>query len=576
MPIRKVTGKVVREGDKSPLRGTLVEVWDRDFVRDDLIGSGLTDDNGKFSISYDTADAGDTPDLSIKIFRLSPAGEKVVIEDDDGPRNVETDFHFGTLTVAGWEYDSKFRVPLVYSEGAGIAASPQNFELPQVAKIIKQGLRKAISREFAEGESSYKAQQKHFAPSEVLTAERESNGSLRSDSFFVNSVLNGFNPAKLSYNETDDTYHVRYNIDQYEVDNQHQSPSAELTLKKSGSGELQVTSIAFRIRDLNSNPASFSDWQIVSPSDGVKKWENAKEQFRIAEFIDGQVKGHLARGHLNTGQYAIALYRNLQKSPILRLLHPHLKSVSAINTFGKDIIFGDTGILVTSPLNEHSLVECMRDDLGGCDWSDWSPRGPVSSQHSYARIQKLYWDVLTEHVEKFVNDHIEKIRKDWKEIYYFSKDLVSHSVPFRSEAPPNGEQWVDLNEVSAARDASKPSISPITSKKTNPTSADIQRLIEACRYAIYHATMWHDWRNDNQRNYGGEVNYARLSLKPSMDESAFQLFIVNLLVDIKYGYIVRDEDGEIPHNLIYLLREAAPDFLNEQYDIRDLRSRINI
>jgi hypothetical protein len=576
MAIRKVSGKIVRECDESPLRGTLVEVWDRDFVRDDLVGSSLSDDKGNFEITYDTADAGDTPDLSIKVIRLSPAGEKVVIEYEDGPRNVEADYHFPPIKIAGWEYDSKIGVPLVYSDGAGITASPQNFELPQIAKIAKQGLRKTIARELAENKSTYKAQQKYFEPSEVLTTERNANGSLRSDEFFVDSVLNGFNPAKLSFNAAAETYHVRYNIDQYEVDDKHQSPSAELTLSKNEEGELEPRSIAYRVRKVNSNPATFGAWTTTSPSDGTTKWEKAKEYFRIAEFIDGQVKGHLARGHLNTGQYAIALYRNLQKSPILKLLHPHLKSVSAINTFGKNIIFGNSGILVTSPLNEKSLVECMRDDLGGCDWSDWSPRKPVSEQHSYARIQKLYWDVLTKHVEKFVAEHIEKITKDWKEIYFFSQDLVGHSVPFRSETLPAGEQWLDHNEVSADRDAAILSISPITNKKTKPTRADIERLVQACRYAIYHATMWHDWRNDNQRNYGGEVSYARLSLKPSMDESAFQLFIVNLLVDIKYGYIVKDEDGEIPHSLIYLLREASPDFLGEQYDVRDLRSRINI
>ena len=576
MAIRKVTGCVLRAVDGSALRDTLVEVWDRDFGLDDLLGSGRTSDDGFFNIAYDTDDAGDTPDLTIKIIRLNAAGKKEIIEHIDGPKNVETDYDFGTIEIAGWEYDPKYSVPLVLSDGSGLTSSPQNFELPQSAKILLHGAKLGIQQKLAETKDSIAEVQCLFTDSMTERMEKKDKGSSRSDSFLVDSVLNGFNPAKLSYNSSDQTYHVRYNIDDYQVDDLHQSPSVHLELKKALNGDLTLERISYRVRNKGANPAQFGPEISVTPSDDPAAWETAKEYYRIAEFIDGQVKGHLGRSHLNVGQYSIALYRNIQKSPVLQLLHPHLKSVSAINTFGKEVIFGATGILVKSPLTLESLVVCMHDDLGGCDWNSWSPRAEVSPQHNYAKVQQLYWSIVTEHVETFFEINLDKITKDWKEIYYFSEDLVEHSVPFVTTPACAGEEWHDSNEISDPRPAGEKSITAITNTKSNPSSDDIARLKQACCYAIYHATIWHDWRNDNQLNYGGEVDYARLAIDYTVEEAAFQLFIVNLLVDVKYGYLSKNEDEEIPRNFIHLLKKSLPKFEALGYDLTDLRSRINI
>ena len=576
MAIRKVTGRVLRAVDESPLRDTLVEVWDRDFGLDDLLGGGRTSSDGFFSIDYDTDDAGDTPDLTIKIIRLNAAGKREVVEHIDGPKNIKKDYDFGVVEIAGWEYDPKYSVPLVYSDGSGLTSSPQNFEVPQSAKILLNGAKLGAQQKIAEHTDSIHETQKLFTNSLTERMEKKKKGSSRSDSFLVESVLNGFNPAKLSYNSSDQSYHVRYNIDDYQVDDEHQSPSVHLELKKDASGNLTAQRISYRVRNKGANPAQFGPEISITPNDDPAAWETAKEYYRIAEFIDGQVKGHLGRSHLNVGQYSIALYRNLQKSPVFQLLHPHLKGVSAINTFGKEVIFGGTGILVKSPLTLDSLVSCMYDDLGACDWKNWSPRTEVNSQHRYAKVQKLYWDIVTEHVETFFEMHLDKITKDWKEIYYFSNDLVKHSVPFATTPASAGEEWLDNNETSDSRPAGEKSISAITNTLSNPGADDIARLKQACCYAIYHATLWHDWRNDNQRNYGGEVEYARFSIDYTIDEAAFQLFIVNLLVDVKYGYLSKNEDEDIPRNFVHLLKKALPQFEALDYDLKDLRSRINI
>lgn len=285
----------------------------------------------------------------------------------------------------------------------------------------------------------------------------------------------------------------------------------------------------------------------------------------------------MGRGHLNVGQYAIALYRNLQKSPILKLLHPHLKSVSAINTFGKEIIFGDNGVLALSPLTGDSLISVMKDDLGQCDWKNWSPRTEItqSPRHVYATIQKIYWEIIIAHIEHFFALYEEKIKLDWKEIYYFSQDLVAHSVPFVAPSIHDGERWYSDEELSNRATAGM-AVSSITQVRQNPTDKDIRNLKQACAYAIYHATMWHDWRNDSQAKYAGEVDYARLSVDYSVDDTAFQLFIVNVLTEVRHGYLLKNEEGDIPSEFILLLKEKMEVFRSLGYDIRDLRSRLNI
>ncbi|PCJ19938.1 MAG: hypothetical protein COB04_04955 [Gammaproteobacteria bacterium] len=576
MSIRTVTGRVLRTTDESPLRDALIQVWDRDFGLDDLLGTGTTADDGTFSIDYNTDDAGDTPDLTIKVLRLNADGEREVIEHIDGPKNIDKDYDFGIIDIAGWEYDPKFSVPLVLSDGSGLTSSPQNFELPQSAKILLNGAKLGIKREIGGRKSSIAGAQEVFPKSRTQRMEESEIGSSRSDAFLIDSLLNGFNPAKLSYKSSDQTYHVRYNIDDYEVDQVHQSPSVHMTLEKNANGSLCIKSISYRVRDTGANPPKYGPETTVTPNDDPARWDTAKEYYRIAEFIDGQVKGHLGRSHLNVGQYSIALYRNIQKSPIFQLLHPHLKGVSAINTFGKEVIFGATGILVVSPLTLESLVTCMHDDLGDCDWKNWSPRTEVSDQHSYARVQNTYWNVVKEHVNTYFEIHEAKIAKDWKEIYYFSKDLVEHSVAYAPTPLADGEEWFDTNEVSDSRGSNQKSASAITNALSNPPSEDVENLKQACCYAIYHATIWHDWRNDNQKNYGGEVDYARFAIDYEVEEAAFQLFIVNLLVDVKYGYLSKNEDEDIPRNFVHLLKKALPEFEKEGYDLRDLRSRINI
>jgi Lipoxygenase len=563
-----ISGTVFRSSeDKSPFRNTRIEIWDRDFLVDDQLGVALTDDNGQFDLEYDTDDAGDEPDLLIKIFRLNANDEFELIFDQDGGTNITVDTFTFDIRIIDWEYDPNFVVPLIRTPNAAIDSSPQDFSASQKRKIISNGVVFGALRLLADRASSIQDVQNIFPPNYTVENRDES----RSDKFFVEAVLNGFAPALLTF-DSDNMFHVRYSVDDYEWDGFQQAPSAHLVLRKDLSGNLIPDRIEWGLKEINSNTITYGS---ASPSSSTLEWDKAKEYFRIAEFIDGEITGHLGRSHINVGQYAIALYRNLQKSPILKLLHPHLKEVSAINSFGKGIIFGEEGVLSTSPLTKDSVLLALRDDLGKCNWKNWSPRKPFDDQHYYAYINNLYWEILNEYIDEYFVTYRRKIILDWKEIFYFSEDLHTRSVPFKSSDPHSGEKWYCDNEISKSSENGL-SISRITKVKNNPPDADIENLKQVCVYAIYHSTMWHDWRNDNQAKYAGEIDYARMALNYDVKDASFQLFVMNILNSIKYGYILKNEDKDIPVMLISKLKSRIDNFKSYGYDLRDLRSRINI
>jgi Lipoxygenase/Transthyretin-like family len=584
MTIRTIEGKLLRSGmpsvtirnteenDNTPYRNTKIEVWDRDFLVDDQIGTAVTDEEGYFTLTYDTDDTGNEPDLLIKVFRLNAKGESELIFDQDGEINVVGNYNFGEIRIYDWEYDGQYSVPLIRTPDAGINASPQDFSASQTRKIVSAGLNFGAKRLIADQLQNIQQVQNIFPKNFTL----ENKDLSRTDTFFVDAVLNGFAPA-LFTKDDENKFHVRYSIDEYKWDGKQQAPNVHLILNE----DLTPVKIEWSIRDKSSSTVVKSG--SASPNDNISEWNQAKEYFRIAEFIDGEIKGHLGRSHINVGQYAIALYRNLQKSPIFKLLHPHLKEVSAINSFGKGIIFGAEGILSTSPLTEDGVLSALKDDLGKCNWKEWSPRKVVNDKHSYAKVNNLFWDILTEYIDDFFLMYERKILLDWKEIYYFSKDLVEHSVPFTDTNLVSGEKWYCNREISANPETGF-AISGITDLRVNldPNSQDIKNLKQVCAYAIYHATIWHDWRNDNQAKYAGEIDYVRLSLNYEVKDASFQLFIMNILSSVKYGYIVKNEDDDIPAMFISKLKSRIQefkdikDFENNGYDLRDLRSRINI
>ena len=73
---------------------------------------------------------------------------------------------------------------------------------------------------------------------------------------------------------------------------------------------------------------------------------------------------------------------------------------------------------------------------------------PISDAHSCARAEVLFWDVVGQYVDEFFTKREAEIKQQWYEIYRFSEDLVSNTVPVAftasEDAPPAGKDWADL------------------------------------------------------------------------------------------------------------------------------------
>src|SRR5690606_31938006 len=106
-------------------------------------------------------------------------------------------------------------------------------------------------------------------------------------------------------------------------------------------------------------------------------------------------------------------------------------------------------------------------------------------------------------------------------------------------------------------------VSPITTTEDSPGEEDIQNLKDACSYAIMMATYMHTWINEHQYDDLGEVLYAcgglrfgtqergvlapesDLSIAPDLRRSTEMLWFTNFLSRTEYGFITRNEEGDV-------------------------------
>jgi Lipoxygenase len=330
---------------------------------------------------------------------------------------------------------------------------------------------------------------------------------------------------------------------------------------------------------------------------GDPQWEQAKRIVRTNYLFSGELIAHFIQGHLQTEQFAVAAFRNLRYNPIHLLLFPHLKGVVHVNFRADKSLVGPNGFISQAgPLAwEQGLQPMCQDIMGQLDWDQWQPRAAITPRHRYANAAKTFWDILDQYVSEFLDQHRSEISRQWFEIRAMSDDLVTHSVAYN---PDPVTDWADLNEASKPprqrANATGPlkAVSPITETQ-EPGPNDLDHLKQFCKYAIFHATFWHSWVNDGQVDDGGEVAYSSLALRngsfsqsndpeadetiaPTPDHVARQLALMHILTKASYGYIVNNEDVDIPPTLIKLLNEKKSEFRLAGKTIDSIRSLINI
>ena len=272
--------------------------------------------------------------------------------------------------------------------------------------------------------------QGQYPESHTARVERSAPGHSRSDVFFGERILDGFSPW-IPLRDDDGTFRVSIRFDEVESDGHMDLLSGEVAFRLDHDGRFLPTWIRIDVRDARSTEPFSPTRSLLAHADEGARWAAAKRAFRSVSGLSGVIDTHLAHGHLNVEQYAIALFRNVRRNPLRRLLGPHLREVSAINHFGQSAVFGASGIVTNnSPLTMGSALARLARGVGRCDWSTFRPRAPISPRHRYARVANLFWELVTQHVDAYFAEHRLAIVEEWIEVHRFSRDLVAHAARF--------------------------------------------------------------------------------------------------------------------------------------------------
>ena len=65
------------------------------------------------------------------------------------------------------------------------------------------------------------------------------------------------------------------------------------------------------------------------------------------------------------------------------------------------------------------------------------------------------------------------------------------------------------------------------------------------------------------------------SVLPGREVASIILAVTNMLTNFDYGYMLKNEDGDIPLNLIQLIESKKAEFTKLGFDLTTLRSRLN-
>ena len=333
-----------------------------------------------------------------------------------------------------------------------------------------------------------------------------------SDEFFVERRLNGFNPGQMKRVDNQPwQYIIRYEFKDVKVDENGILP--------------QYIEARFCLDGQKLNPHSieyllYGETEKRNYKPGDRDWEWAKKLFRNAEFVSHELRTHLGGTHLNMDQYAMAYYRNIDKNPIKQLLDPHFEGLLKIDQQGINVLIGNDGKEGTVPsltcLNYDDTQRLLLEGLKYLTYRNWSPRQqtlPDYVENNYFDTAAIaMWNIVTDYVKNFCDEHQEEIQEFWSEIEAMSDDLSSHSIL-------------------------KPELGTLDIKNTS----DLRSM---CIYLIYTCTFQHSWVNNKQYEDGGDVEYATLGIWKNNNDPAVagrnaqQVITLWNLTSVRYNLIM--------------------------------------
>lgn len=452
----------------------------------------------------------------------------------------------------------------------------------------------------------------------TVCMEKEMPGITRGDDWFGRRMMNGMYACDFDRDpKNPNLFWVHHHWSSYEKTYHHYAmPDVDMWFELKEDGLPRPVKITLT-GPLTAEEKDHKQKRTFTPEDG-EKWLAAKRICRVSAGLYAELAHHFAGTHVNTEQYAIACFRNLRMNPISGLLKSFLRSVVLVNHTADRILIGNGYITSACALTPKGIDQVVYNVMGTLDWKGFSPMQPISEAHTYAKACNLYWEIVFDFVSHFIDDPVNRdgIVAHWFEIHCFSEDLVNHSVPaflchylqnvlLDGNGKMKGDgaaDWykhhhrMDLNDDRPEAEGIKRAVSRITDKKDGHeiTEEDINRLKQACTYMIYHATFGHTWSNSKQYDDIGEVLYCSLGLRfgkgpdgvmgpesdhsiaPDLTRSTQMMWWSNLLSRTGYGFIMADEDEDVPPELRKSLENNRQKFADLDFDIDIIQSRTNI
>lgn len=450
----------------------------------------------------------------------------------------------------------------------------------------------------------------------TVCMEKVMPGITRSDDWFGRRMMNGMYACDFDRDpKNPKLYWVHHHWSSYDKTLHHYAmPDVDMwfTLKEDGLPLPVKITLTGPLTKGENDP---KQKRTFTPEDG-EKWQAVKRVCRVSAALHAELAHHFAGTHLNVEQYAIACFRNLRLNPISGLLKSFLRSVVLLNHTADRILIGNGYITSACALTPKGINQLVYKVMGTLDWKGFKPMQPISEAHTAAKAGNLYWQIVWDFVESYIDqpDNRAAILEHWFELYCFSEDLVNKSVPAflcnylqHALLEGNGKlkentDWyqrghrMNLSLERPVVDGIPKAVSRITAKQDGHavTETDLDHLKQACTYMIYQATFGHTWSNSKQYDDIGEVLYCSLGLRfgngpdgvlgpetdhsiaPDLTRSTQMMWWSNLLSRTGYGFIMADEDGDVPPDLQNRLESHRSQFAELGLDIDIIQSRITI
>ncbi len=631
---------VISFKEKSDVRTPIVHMKVVFWARTKLfqwrkLAEGYTDHEGVFNLPFDLRAAVKWANRKNLIFEVEEIDSIYFDKNKVGHHNYSV-FHKQTFPKSDligmgynlreiqldyWNYRTDTIIPrtlLKFDNGDTIQSYTQGRKDALIEQIIPIELTKLKHLLLIKEDSdkiSHASIQADYPINLTQCIEKELPGYTRGDEWFGERMMNGMNcGAFMQDPENPDVYMIKYfGLCNYDHNHEFALPDVTIYFNFNNKG----IPIPFKIKTVGAlNAINKDQWQQreFTPADGEMLWLAVKRLARSVGNVCTEVDEHFVGTHLNVEQYAIATFRNFKHSPLSILLMPHMREVSLINE-GADKLIIKGFLPEGTALNAKGLVKRAKDLLGMFDWKSWRPMKSISEDHRYAQAENIFFEVVENYVNTFFEQNLKGIISHWDEVYRFSQDLVNHSVPvFLSDvdldALPTNERNQALERLAyykfqygfdetvtrEKRNNQLKVVSPITHKTSISAedTEDINNLKRACKYAIMQATFMHTWINEHQYDDLGEVLYScgglrfgdkesgvlvpesDLSIAPNLTVTTQQLWFANFLSRTEYGFITKNEDGDVNPIFTELLESKRADFDKIGVSIDDIESRTNI